>query len=100
DPNQCCALRKVEPLRRALSGRAAWVTGLRRADGPTRAHAPVVDWDAKHGLVKINPIVTWSDEQVERYQTEHNLPRNPLVAQGYPSIGCAPCTRAVAPGED
>jgi phosphoadenosine phosphosulfate reductase len=100
DPNQCCALRKVEPLRRALAGRAAWVTGLRRADGPTRANAPVVDWDAKHGLVKINPIVTWSDDQVERYQAEHNLPRNPLVAQGYPSIGCLPCTRAVAPGED
>lgn len=100
DPNQCCAMRKVEPLQRALSGRAAWVTGLRRADGPTRAHAPVVEWDAKHGLVKINPIVTWSDEQVERYQTDNGLPRNPLVAQGYPSIGCAPCTRAVAPGED
>lgn len=100
DPNQCCALRKVEPLRQALAGRAAWVTGLRRADGPTRANAPVVDWDAKHGLVKINPIVTWSDDQVERYQVEHNLPRNPLVAQGYPSIGCFPCTRAVAPGED
>ena len=60
----------------------------------------MLDWDAKHGLVKINPIVTWSDEQVEAYQAQHDLPRNPLVAQGYPSIGCKPCTRAVAPGED
>ncbi len=100
DPGLCCQLRKVEPLGRALEGRAAWVTGLRRADGPTRANAPVLDWDAKHGLVKINPIVTWSDEQVEAYQAQHDLPRNPLVAQGYPSIGCKPCTRAVAPGED
>ncbi len=100
DPGLCCQLRKVEPLGRALQGRAAWVTGLRRADGPTRANAPVLDWDAKHGLVKINPIVTWSDEQVEAYQAQHDLPRNPLVAQGYPSIGCKPCTRAVAPGED
>ncbi len=100
DPGLCCALRKVEPLGRALEGRAAWVTGLRRADASTRADAPVVSWDAKHGLVKINPLALWSDAQVEEYQASHGLPRNPLVAQGYPSIGCAPCTRAVAPGED
>lgn len=100
DPSLCCALRKVEPLGRSLAGHTAWVTGLRRADAATRADAPVVSWDAKHGLVKINPLAAWSDAQVEEYQVTHGLPRNPLVAQGYPSIGCAPCTRAVAPGED
>ncbi len=100
DPNLCCFLRKVEPLARSLEGRAAWVTGVRRAEGPTRANAPIVSWDDAHDLVKINPLVAWSDEDVEAYQVEHGLPRNPLVAQGYPSIGCAPCTRKVAPGED
>lgn len=100
DPDLCCALRKVEPLKRALQGRAAWVTGARRADAVTRAAMPVVQWDAKHELVKINPLALWSDEQVEAYQNTHDLPRHPLVAQGYPSIGCGPCTRAVAPGED
>ena len=100
DPNLCCALRKVEPLQRSLQGYDAWVTGARRADAVTRASMPVVQWDAKHGLVKINPLALWSDAQVEQYQVEHDLPRNPLVARGYPSIGCAPCTRPVAPGED
>lgn len=100
DPNLCCFLRKVEPLARSLDGRAAWVTGVRRSEGPTRADTPIISWDNKHDLVKINPLVTWSDEDVEAYQVEHDLPRNPLVAQGYPSIGCAPCTRKVAPGED
>jgi phosphoadenosine phosphosulfate reductase len=100
DPNLCCFLRKVEPLARSLEGRAAWVTGVRRSEGPTRANAPIVSWDDAHDLVKINPLVAWSDEEVEAYQVEHDLPRNPLVAQGYPSIGCAPCTRRVAPGED
>ncbi len=100
DPNLCCALRKVEPLERTLQGYDAWVTGARRADAVTRAQLPVVQWDAKHGLVKINPLALWSDAQVEHYQDANDLPRHPLVAQGYPSIGCAPCTRAVAPGED
>jgi len=100
NPGLCCAMRKVEPLGRALNGYDAWVTGLRRADAATRADAPVISWDAKHGLVKINPLALWSDAQVEAYQVEHDLPRNPLVAQGYPSIGCGPCTRAVKPGED
>jgi len=100
DPNLCCFLRKVAPLARSLDGRAAWVTGVRRAEGPTRANAPIVSWDDTHDLVKINPLVAWSDEDVEAYQVKHALPRNPLVAQGYPSIGCAPCTRKVAPGED
>jgi phosphoadenosine phosphosulfate reductase len=100
DPNLCCFLRKVDPLARALEGRAAWVTGVRRIEAPSRADAPIVSWDDKHDLVKINPLVAWSDEDVEGYQVEYDLPRNPLVAQGYPSIGCAPCTRKVAPGED
>ena len=100
DPNLCCFLRKVEPLARALDGRAAWVTGVRRIESPTRAGTPIVSWDEKHDLVKINPLVAWSDEDVEDYQALHGLPRNPLVAKGYPSIGCAPCTRKVAPGED
>lgn len=100
DPNLCCFLRKVDPLARALVGRAAWVTGVRRIEAPTRAGAPIISWDDGHDLVKINPLATWSDEDVEAYQVEHDLPRNPLVAQGYPSIGCEPCTRRVAPGED
>ncbi len=100
DPDLCCALRKVEPLNHALEGHAAWVTGTRRVDAVTRANLPVIQWDAKHGLVKINPLALWSDEQIESYQVEHDLPRHPLVAQGYPSIGCGPCTRKVAPGED
>ena len=100
DPNLCCFLRKVDPLARSLDGRAAWVTGVRRIEAPTRANTPIVSWDDKHDLVKINPLVAWSDQDVEAYQVAHDLPRNPLVAQGYPSIGCAPCTRKVAPGED
>jgi len=100
DPGLCCALRKVDPLADSLKGYAAWVTGARRVDAITRANMPVVTWDDKHGLVKINPLATWNDFQVEIYQTANGLPRNPLVAQGYPSIGCEPCTRKVAPGED
>lgn len=100
DPNLCCAMRKVDPLAGALKNYNAWVTGARRVDAATRSAMPVVTWDDKHGLVKINPIAAWNDFQVEIYQTAHGLPRNPLVAQGYPSIGCEPCTRKVAAGED
>ena len=100
DPNLCCAMRKVEPLERSLKGYDAWVTGARRVDAVTRAQMPVIQWDGVHGLVKISPLALWSDDQIEKYQADHDLPRNPLVAQGYPSIGCAPCTRAVKPGED
>ena len=81
DPNLCCFLRKVEPLARSLEGRAAWVTGVRRVEAPTRAATPVVVWDDKHDLVKVNPLVAWSDEDVEAYQVTHDLPRNPLVAR-------------------
>ncbi len=100
DPTTCCFMRKVDPLARSLQGYDAWVTGARRVDAVTRSEMPVVTWDDKHGLVKINPLAAWSDFQVEIYQTAHGLPRNPLVAQGYPSIGCEPCTRKVAAGED
>lgn len=100
NPDTCCFLRKVDPLARALEGYAAWVTGARRVDAPTRAQMPVVQWDANHRLVKVNPLATWTDADVEAYQVAHDLPRNPLVAQGFPSIGCAPCTRKVEPGQD
>ncbi|CQD17805.1 phosphoadenylyl-sulfate reductase [Mycobacterium europaeum] len=100
DPNECCRLRKVVPLRRALSGYAAWVTGLRRVESPTRANAPVVGYDESFGLVKVNPIVAWTDEDVEEYIQQNGVLVNPLVEEGYPSIGCAPCTRKPAPGED
>ncbi len=100
DLEGCCAARKVEPLSRALEGKAAWITGLRRVDAPTRAKAPVVSWDAARGLVKINPLAAWTDEDMAGYAADHGLLEHPLASQGYPSIGCWPCTRAVAPGED
>lgn len=100
DPGLCCQMRKVEPLARTLAGYDAWVTGARRVDALTRSEMPVVSWDAKHGLVKINPLALWDDAAVERYQEQHSLPRNPLVAQGFLSIGCLPCTKPVAPGQD
>ncbi len=100
DTEACCAARKVEPLGRALTGASAWITGIRRVDGPTRANAPIVSWDLQRNVVKINPLATWTDEQMGDYATEHDLPANPLTARGYPSIGCWPCTRPVAPGED
>jgi phosphoadenosine phosphosulfate reductase len=97
---KCCQFRKVEPLRRAVAGKAAWLTSLKRSDGPTRADAPVVSWDASFGLVKVNPLVTWTDEDVKTYLADHDLPEHPLVSRGYLSIGCAPTTRPVALGEN
>jgi len=97
---RCCELRKVEPLHRALQGRVAWMTGLKRCDAPTRAEAPIVSWDEARGLVKVNPVATWSDDDIANYQADHGLPVHPLMTQGYLSIGCAPTTRPVAPGED
>ena len=97
---QCCQFRKVEPLRRALAGKHAWLTSLKRTDGPTRANAPIVSWDASFGLVKVNPLITWSDDDIASYLADHGLPVHPLVPQGYRSIGCAPTTRPVAEGED
>jgi phosphoadenosine phosphosulfate reductase len=100
DVEGCCGVRKVEPLARALAGRAAWVTGLRRVDAPTRANAPVVSWDAARSMVKINPLASWTDADMAGYIDDHELPVHPLTERGYPSIGCWPCTRPVAPGED
>ncbi|SFC38079.1 phosphoadenylyl-sulfate reductase [Streptomyces aidingensis] len=100
DPNRCCAMRKVEPLERGLARYDAWVTGLRRDQAPTRANTPVVGWDAARGKVKISPIARWTQDDVERYAAEHGLLVNPLLQEGYTSIGCAPCTRKPAAGED
>jgi phosphoadenosine phosphosulfate reductase len=100
DRRECCAIRKIEPLRRALSGFAGWVTGLRRAQSITREDlAPLAVDAANGGLLKINPLLFWSDEQLWDYARERALPINRLHRQGYPSIGCAPCTRTVQPGE-
>ncbi|MHA7175291.1 phosphoadenylyl-sulfate reductase [Arthrobacter sp. Sr24] len=100
DPAQCCALRKVEPLSRSLSGYELWFTGVRRDEAPTRSNTPLVVWDEKNGLVKVNPVATWTYQELISYSDENLLPVNPLLSQGYPSIGCAPCTNKVAPGAD
>jgi len=100
DPDLCCQLRKVLPLQEALSGYDAWATGLRRAETHNRVIAPVIGWDAKKGKVKVSPLARWTDEQMERYIADNGVLVNPLVYDGYPSIGCWPCTRRVAPGED
>ncbi|MBV8349008.1 MAG: phosphoadenylyl-sulfate reductase [Mycolicibacterium sp.] len=100
DPNQCCRLRKVEPLGKALRGYSAWVTGLRRIEAPTRANAPLISFDEAFGLVKINPLAPWTDEDIEHYIQANDVLVNPLVEEGYPSIGCAPCTAKPAPGAD
>ncbi|HEY4927790.1 MAG TPA: phosphoadenylyl-sulfate reductase [Acidimicrobiales bacterium] len=94
----CCQMRKVDPLDRALDGRPAWMSGLRRVETRERLHAPVVAVDARRGIVKINPLATWTDDQVEDYVSAHDLPVHPLKRQGYPSIGCAPMTTRVEPG--
>ncbi len=97
----CCAVRKVEPLKRALKDLNAWMTGLRREQAMTRSAVCKVEMDEDHGgIVKINPLADWSYDEVWHYIREHNVPFNRLHTQGYPSIGCAPCTRAVQPGED
>ncbi|WP_029215595.1 phosphoadenylyl-sulfate reductase [Kallotenue papyrolyticum] len=93
DPDSCCRLRKVQPLAEALAPYDAWITGLRRSDAATRAQAQRFQWSAKYSLVKINPLVTWSDRDVWRYIHAHQVPYNPLMDQGYRSLGCRPCTR-------
>ena len=100
DPDRCCQLRKVEPLRRKLSELSAWITSIRRDQTSVRADARRIEWDAKFGLVKINPIVDWTSQQVWRYIHDHDVPYNQLHDQNFPSIGCTHCTRAVRPGED
>jgi phosphoadenosine phosphosulfate reductase len=98
--DQCCQFRKVAPLRQAVQGRAAWFTSLKRVDAPTRAEAPIVSWDPAFGLVKINPLATWTNDDIASYLADHQLPEHPLISRGYRSIGCAPTTRPVAEGED
>ncbi len=96
----CCAVRKTEPLARALAGKRAWITGLRRAQSVTRGEVAVEEFDGVHALPKFNPLADWSDDDVWSHLRAHGVPYNALHDRGYPSIGCAPCTRAVAPGED
>ncbi|GGX08382.1 phosphoadenylyl-sulfate reductase [Streptomyces chryseus] len=100
DPDLCCALRKVKPLEDGLKGYSAWATGLRRDESPTRVNTPVVGWDEKRQKVKISPIARWTQEDVEAYVAEHGVLTNPLLMDGYASVGCAPCTRRVEEGED
>ncbi|WP_434810681.1 phosphoadenylyl-sulfate reductase [Microbacterium sp. bgisy189] len=100
DPGLCCARRKVEPLHDALGGYEVWFTGVRREEAPTRINTPLVTYDERNGLVKVNPVAAWSFDQLMGYAAEHKAPVNLLLDFGYPSIGCEPCTRPVAPGED
>ncbi|MDO4255439.1 MAG: phosphoadenylyl-sulfate reductase [Kocuria sp.] len=100
DPTACCRMRKVEPLANALKDYDVWFTGVRRDESPTRTNAPMVAFDETHKMIKVNPMVRWSLDELTEYSTTNGLPVNPLLADGYLSIGCAPCTRRVAPGED
>jgi phosphoadenosine phosphosulfate reductase len=96
----CCEVRKVKPLRRALSGAAAWMTGLRRGQSAGRTAVPLAEHDKAFDILKLNPLADWSLADIEGYVKRHDIPVNPLHARGFPSIGCQPCTRAIAPGED
>ena len=100
DPDLCCSMRKVEPLNRVLRGYRAWGSGIRRDESPSRADTPVVGWDERRGMVKVNPLAGWTQSDVDAYAAERGVIVNPLVEMGFPSIGCAPCTHRVAPGED
>lgn len=96
----CCAVRKMEPLARALEGLDVWITGLRRSQSPTRESMQLIEWDETNHLIKLNPLIEWDEESVWDYIKTHKVPYNELHTQGYPSIGCAPCTRAIGEGED
>jgi phosphoadenosine phosphosulfate reductase len=100
NPTECCQLRKVTPLRKALQGYSAWVTGIRRVEAPTRANAPLISFDEAFKLVKINPLAAWTDEEMDAYLQANGVLVNPLVEEGYPSIGCAPCTAKPLEGAD
>lgn len=100
DAAACCKLRKMDPLKKALSGYSAWFTGVRREEAPTRSGTPLVDFDETHRLLKFNPVAAWSFDELIDYAARHSVPVNLLLSHGYPSIGCAPCTRPVAEGED
>lgn len=96
---ECCFVRKMEPLNRALQGAKVWITGLRAEQSENRADMPIIEWDENRQLFKINPLIDWSFETLEKYLVEHKIPQNPLHKKGFVSIGCAPCTRAIAEGE-
>jgi len=100
DAGKCCRMRKVEPLGKALKGYSAWVTGIRRVEAPTRANAPLISFDEAFGLVKINPLAAWTDDEMQNYIDDQGILVNPLVYEGYPSIGCAPCTAKPIDGAD
>jgi phosphoadenosine phosphosulfate reductase len=100
DPGLCCARRKVAPLQRALGGYEVWFTGVRREEAPTRTNTPLVTWDERNGLVKVNPLAAWTFDELLDYAGAHQVPVNLLMSHGYPSIGCEPCTKPVAAGED
>ncbi|MFQ5735281.1 MAG: phosphoadenylyl-sulfate reductase [Thermodesulfobacteriota bacterium] len=100
DPDMCCNIRKVAPLKEALSGLKVWITGIRREQAPTRANAPIVSIDRKYGLIKVNPLAGWTKKEVWDYICANDVPYNELLDKGYPSIGCEKCTRKVGPGED
>jgi len=100
DPDACCRIRKVEPMHRAMDGLKAWVTGIRRDQSPTRRDTPAVKWDSGFGLLKVNPLVAWTEKDVWAYIVEHGVPYNALHDQGYASIGCTHCTRPIVSGED
>ncbi len=96
----CCNIRKTKPLKRALQGCKAWITGLRKEQAVTRTDLKIVEWDHVNGLIKFNPLINWTEEDVNYFIKKHQIPYNPLHDKGFPSIGCQPCTRAIAPGED
>jgi phosphoadenosine phosphosulfate reductase len=100
EPDECCAMRKVEPLRRALADYDAWAAGLRRDEGPSRANTPVVGFEASKGKVKVAPLAYWTEADVQAYVEKYDVPVNALIERGYASVGCWPCTRRTAPGED
>lgn len=100
EPSLCCARRKVEPLKRTLVGYELWFTGVRREEAATRTHTPIIEWDEKNGLVKVNPLAAWTFDELLAYANNHAVPLNVLLFSGYPSIGCAPCTAPVAAGAD
>jgi phosphoadenosine phosphosulfate reductase len=100
DPDACCAIRKVQPLEEALADYDAWAAGLRRDESPSRAKTPVVHWEYARNKVKVNPLATWTQSDVDRYISRYNVPVNQLLRQGYGSVGCWPCTRRTLPGED
>jgi len=98
--HRCCAIRKLEPLKRAFKGLDAWICGLRHEQSVTRKNMQLIEWDDQHDIVKVNPLINWTEQQVREYIHDHHVPYNKLFDKGYPSIGCEPCTRAVKPGDD